>query len=69
MMLSLDLIFDNTIFISFKTRFIQRTRASISGMIHKHGNKSKKYYRIHNISLWKLHNILKDEIKKKYTPV
>lgn len=30
------------------------------------GKKSKNYCRIHDISFWKLHDMLKNEISKKY---
>jgi hypothetical protein len=64
--LSLNLIFINSILYSFKTYFICYTWASISAIMYELGKKSKNYCRIHDISFWKLHDMLKNEISKKY---
>ena len=63
--LSFNLMLNNETISSFKTHFIRRTRASVSGMICELGNKSKNYCRMRAASFWKLHKLLKDEIDKK----
>ena len=63
--LSFNLMFNNETISSFKTYFIRRTRASVSGMMCELGNKSKNYCRMRAASFWKLHKLLKDEIDKK----
>ena len=65
LVLSFNLIFNNETIRSFKTHFIRRTRKSVSGIMCELGNKSKNYYRMSNVSFWKLHKMLKDDIEKK----
>ena len=60
-----NLIFSNITISSFKTHEILRTRASASSMIHEIGKNPKKYYRMCDMSFWKLHDALKKYIDKK----
>ena len=46
MMLSLNLMFNEETFASFKTFFIRRTRANVFAIMCELGNESKNYYRI-----------------------
>ena len=63
--LSFNLTFNDETISSFKTYFIRRTRAIISDAMHELGNESKNYHRMRDMSCWKLHKMLKDEIDKK----
>ena len=66
MLISLNLIFETTEKCKcFKTHVIRRTRANVSAIMHELGKKSKNYYRMRDMSFWKLHDELKDEINKK----
>ena len=65
LMLSFNIIWNNEIAKSFKTHFIRRARASVSAIMHELGNKSKNYYRMSDISFWKLRSILKEKIESK----
>ena len=66
MLISLDVIFETTEkFKCFKTHVIRRTRANVSAIMHELGKKSKNYYRMRDMSFWKLHDELKDEMNKK----
>ena len=66
MMISFNLIFDTIKkFKCFKIHVIRRARASVSAIMYELGKKSKNYYRMRDMSFWKLHNELKDEINKK----
>ena len=65
LMLSFDIMFNNDTIRAFKTHFILRARKSASGVMHELGNKSKNYYRMSDISFWKLHKMLRDDIDKK----
>ena len=64
MMLLLNLIFSNDMFLRFKTNFIGRTRASVSSTMHELSKKSKNYDRKRGMSLWKLYDKLKYQINK-----
>ena len=65
MMLSMNLILSNNIIQSYKTYVIRRVRASVSAIMYELGSKSKNYYRMTDMSFWKLHDMLKDDINKK----
>ena len=65
LMLSFNLMFNNETIRGFKSHFIRRTRKSASGIMCELCNKSKKYCRMSDVSFWKLHKILKDDIEKK----
>ena len=64
MMLSLNLIFSNEMVLIFKKYFIRRTRASVSSVMSKIGKKLKNYCRMRDMSFWKLHDKMKDQINK-----
>ena len=64
-LISLNLTFETTEKCKcFKTYVIRRTRANVSAIVCELGKKSKNYYRMRDMSFWKLHDELKDEIKK-----
>ena len=65
LMLSFNLMFNNETIRSFKTHCIRRTRKSVSAIMYELGKKSKNYYRMSDVSFWKLHKMLKDDIDKK----
>ena len=66
MIILFNLIFDTTEkFKCFKTHVIRRARASVSAIMYELGKKSKNYYRMRDMSFWKMHDELKDEINKK----
>ena len=50
MMISFHLVFSSEIFTIFKTHVIRRTRASVSTIMCELGKKSKKYYRMRDMS-------------------
>lgn len=68
-MMSFNLIIDNDAIESFKTHFIRRVKASVSTTMHELGAKTKKYHRMSDISFWKLHQKLKDEINSEHINV
>ena len=49
--------------------FICRTRASVSVIMCELGKKLKNYCRMHDVSFWKLHDVLKDDINKNHSNV
>ena len=65
LMFSFNLIFNNENIRSFKTHCIRRTRKSVSAIMYELGKKSKNYYRMSDVSFWKLHKMLKDDIDRK----
>ena len=62
MISSLNLMFNEEAHESFKPCFIRCTRTSVSATMHELGNKSKNYYKMHDMSFWKLHDKLKDKL-------
>ena len=66
MIILFNFIFDTTEkFKYFKIHIIYCARASISVIIYELGKKSENYYRMCNMSFWKLYDKLKDKMNKK----
>ena len=63
-MSSLSLISKNGIVLRLKMYFIRQNRVSASSTMCDLGKKSKNYFRMRDMSFWKLHEKMKDQTNK-----